>query len=503
VTASAPATVGAERESVLGTVLAFLALHVLCWTVFATVTHGAVHHDMAEAWAWGKEPALGYYKHPPVSAWIAYAWFGVFPRTSFFFYLLAETNAALGLLGAWMIAARVLAAPERAASLAMLCLTPLYNLYALKYNANTVLLSLWPWTAYAAIRAVETRRIVWGVAFGVMAALSMLAKYYSGLLLVSCLAAALLHPNARAFFRSPAPYVAVLVGAALISPHVHWMATNGFQTLEYAAATTRHKFSANLLRGLSAPVQAFAFHAIPVAALLWALEPKQRAGFARRLVGGAWDRRNWWIVALAFGPFVLTILALLVGNVRISAQFMIPIFFMVPVALLAVSAVPLPWASIRARAGTAVPADRRSGLAADRDSAVPHARADLPGAARRRGGGRDEGLARGFRHTARHRRRRGALCARRDVLQPRCALRIHRLRLQAGGGDNAGAAEAQRHAGDLRDDRQGLRGAREAVSVGGRAPCRLRHRADAVVARRQAANVRLLPGAAEALNPHP
>jgi 4-amino-4-deoxy-L-arabinose transferase-like glycosyltransferase len=349
VTASAPATVGAERESALGTVLAFLALQVLCWTVFATVTHGAVHHDMAEAWAWGKEPALGYYKHPPVSAWIAYAWFGVFPRTSFFFYLLAETNAALGLLGAWMIAARVLAAPERAASLAMLCLTPLYNLYALKYNANTVLLSLWPWTAYAAIRAVETRRIVWGVAFGVMAALSMLAKYYSGLLLVSCLAAALLHPNARAFFRSPAPYVAVLVGAALISPHVHWMATNGFQTLEYAAATTRHKFSANLLRGLSATVQAFAFHAIPVAALLWALEPKQRAGFARRLVGGAWDRRNWWIVALAFGPFVLTILALLVGNVRISAQFMIPIFFMVPVALLAVSAVPLPWASIRAR----------------------------------------------------------------------------------------------------------------------------------------------------------
>lgn len=347
--ASVAATAGIERRVAFGPVLAFLGLHVLCWTIFATTTHGAVHHDMAEAWAWGKEPAWGYYKHPPVSAWIAYAWFSVFPRTSFFFYLLAETNAALGLLGAWMIAGRLLAAPERAASLAMLCLTPLYNLYALKYNANTVLLSLWPWTAYAAIRAVESRRAAWGGAFGVMAALSMLAKYYSGLLLVSCLAAAILHPNARAFFRSPAPYIAVIVGSALIAPHIHWMATNGFQTLEYAAATTRHKFSANLLRGLSATIQAFAFHIVAVAALLWAQPPQERAGFASRLWSGTRERRNWWIVALAFGPFALTILALLVGNVRISAQFMIPIFFMVPTALLAAAGIQVPWAGLRAR----------------------------------------------------------------------------------------------------------------------------------------------------------
>ena len=34
-------------------------------------------------------------------------------------------------------------------------LTPLYGLAAMKFNANTALLSLWPWTAYALIRMLE------------------------------------------------------------------------------------------------------------------------------------------------------------------------------------------------------------------------------------------------------------------------------------------------------------------------------------------------------------
>lgn len=320
---------------------ALVCLYGLVWGTFTAISHGAVHHDMAEAWAWGKEPAWGYYKHPPASAWLAYAWFSIWPRNSFFFYLLSETNAAIGLLGAWAIAGRLVDCERQIVVLAMLGLTPLYNLFAMKYNANTVLLSLWPWTAYALIRALETQRAAWGAAFGIMAALSMLAKYYSGLLLLSCLAAALLHPNARAFFRSPSPYVAVLTGSALIAPHLVWMPEHDFQTLEYAATLLRHRVLNNLVRGLSASGQALAFHVVAIAALLWSLTPRERGTFVARLLSGARAERNLWVMVLAFGPFALTILALLIVNVRISAQFMIPIFFMVPTALLLVSEIKL------------------------------------------------------------------------------------------------------------------------------------------------------------------
>jgi hypothetical protein len=47
--------------------LTFLLFHIIVWTVYAAMAVGAdsIHHDMAEAWVWGQQFQLGYYKHPP------------------------------------------------------------------------------------------------------------------------------------------------------------------------------------------------------------------------------------------------------------------------------------------------------------------------------------------------------------------------------------------------------------------------------------------------------
>lgn len=315
-------------------VLVLLGVHALVWTLFCVVSHGSLHHDILESFAWGKEWRLGYPKHPPAYAWLAAAWFSVLPREDWAFYLLAELNSALGLLGAWALAGRLLHGATRTASLAMLALTPLYSLYALKYNANTALLALWPWTAYALVRSIETRTALWGAVFGLLAALAVLTKYYSALLLASCLGAALLHPGARAYFRSLAPHVAVVVGAVAVAPHVWWLISSGGQAVDYAMATTKHPTRDILLRGVSAVVQAALFLSVAGGLYAGSLSPADRRALPARFWAGLRRREDRWVTVLAFGPFVLTILALLVGHVRISAQFMIPIFFMVPAALL-------------------------------------------------------------------------------------------------------------------------------------------------------------------------
>lgn len=325
---------------------AVLALHVFAWTTFATLSHAVVHHDMTEAFAWGQEWQPGYFKHPPFFGWMAAAWFLVFPRQSWAFFLLSEFNAALGLAGAWAIARRILPARDHGgdrrcgalAVLAMLGLTPLYGLAAMKFNANTALLSLWPWTTYALIRMLEQPRgaqgLTWGLAFGLLAAASFLTKYYSGLLLVSCLCAALLHPNARAVFTSVAPYAAVLVGSAAIAPHLAWLVSSGYQPLEYAAATTRHPTLAIIARGAGAVAQAVAVHVVPMTLLWWSLAPERRTGLWSRLAAGIRRPSLRWVLVLTVGPFLLSFVALAIAHVRISAQFMIPIFFMVPTLVL-------------------------------------------------------------------------------------------------------------------------------------------------------------------------
>jgi hypothetical protein len=74
--------------------LLLIVAHVLVMTLFPTIARlpGAVWDDMLEAWSWGKQFELGYYKHPPLYAWIVGLWFQILPRTnlSLFFPFCAQ-----------------------------------------------------------------------------------------------------------------------------------------------------------------------------------------------------------------------------------------------------------------------------------------------------------------------------------------------------------------------------------------------------------------------------
>ena len=115
------------------------------------------------------------------------AWFSFMPRTGWSFYLLACVNAAVGLAGAWKLAGMFLPNYGRWAAILLLVLTPNFSLWALKFNANSALLSTWPWTAYLVLRSIETPRIGYAILAAGAAAMAMLTKYYSALLLAALL----------------------------------------------------------------------------------------------------------------------------------------------------------------------------------------------------------------------------------------------------------------------------------------------------------------------------
>lgn len=310
-----------------------LAVYVVVWTILGWTVAGVIHHDMAEAWAWGKEFQLGYWKHPPLFAWVAGLWFEVLPRQNWSFYLLSAVNAAVGLAGVWAIAGRTLDRAGQLLSVLMVMVTPFYTILALKFNANAILLSLWPWTAYAFLRMLDRRTIASAIAFGALAALAMLGKYYSALLLASFFVATLVTPETRRLYLTPVPYVAALSFAVVIAPHVVWAIGTGLQTVAYAISKTEAERGGVLIRGLSATAQAIAFQSLAIGLLVYAVRG-QFAGFAAGLRAGWWRPEVRPLVVLAVLPFLLTVLACLVANVRISAQFLMPAFFLLPVALL-------------------------------------------------------------------------------------------------------------------------------------------------------------------------
>ena len=315
---------------------AFLVAQVVCWTVYAIVAQSssAMHHDMTEAWTWGKEFQLGYHKHPPFFAWVTAVWFHIFPRQDWCFYLLSAVNSAIGLLGVWMLAGRFLTGPTRLAAVLLLALTPFHNFLSVNFNANSILLSVWPWTAYFFVRSLETRRLIDGALFGILAAIAVMCKYFSLLLLAPCFVASLLHPKARRYYASTAPYVTLLAFAVVIAPHAVWAIKSDIPTFIYLANKPHLPRSVLLQKTAMTALTSLAFHTLALLALIVTFRG-EAFGLLARGYRGLLNGGHRWIAVTALGPFVLTLLSGTVGNVKVSGNFVIPVFFLLPIGVLA------------------------------------------------------------------------------------------------------------------------------------------------------------------------
>jgi hypothetical protein len=118
--------------------------------------------------------------------------------------------------------------------LLLLMVTPIYQLHAQRFNANAVLLGVWPVATYCFLRSYETRQAGWAVACGVIAALAMLGKCYSAFLIGGFIFAAICHPQRRAYIASRAPWISAIAGLAALGPHLHWLWTTGAKPFAYA-----------------------------------------------------------------------------------------------------------------------------------------------------------------------------------------------------------------------------------------------------------------------------
>jgi 4-amino-4-deoxy-L-arabinose transferase-like glycosyltransferase len=201
-----------------------LAAFVAVWFAYGAIADAgkAVQIDLAEAYVWGREFQLGYNQHPPFWAWIAGVWFMAFPRTNWAFVLLAVLNSAIGLAGAWRLMGRFANGWQRQAAIMLMLCTPFYTFKCYLYNANSIFLSLWPWTCYFFVRSIDTRRTEHAVLFGTMVGLCLLSKYYAIVLILTCLGASFAHPAWRQYYRSASPWIAVATATVLFLPHAVW-----------------------------------------------------------------------------------------------------------------------------------------------------------------------------------------------------------------------------------------------------------------------------------------
>ncbi|NPU13240.1 glycosyltransferase family 39 protein [Bradyrhizobium sp. 83002] len=215
-----------------------LLCFVAVWTGYLTIAYSGagLHPDVLETWAFGRQLAWGYAKHPPLMGWVARAWTTMFPLSDWSFHLMAMTNAALALWFVDLVSRRFVTGDKRVIVLLLLMLTPTYQFHAQRFNANSVQLATWPLATYCFLRAFETRTMPWSIAAGTAAALAVLGKYYSIFLVMSFALAAIAHPQRRAYFTSASPWISAAAGLGALSMHLDWLGASGGAPIQHALA---------------------------------------------------------------------------------------------------------------------------------------------------------------------------------------------------------------------------------------------------------------------------
>jgi 4-amino-4-deoxy-L-arabinose transferase-like glycosyltransferase len=311
----------------------FLALFVAIWTSFQIVSYASIglHSDLLEVFAWSRNPAPGY-KHPPLAGFVAAAWFAIFPVADWSFHLLAMVNAAVAFFAIDLIARRYLDGDKRLLVLLLLLLTPFYQFHGQRFSTNQVLLSTWPIATYCFLRSFETRTLGWSAAAGAAAALAVLGKYYSILLVAAFVSAALMHPRRFDYLRSPAPWIATVVGLIVLAPHLYWFFATGGKTLSYAQQVHGGLSMAALLwQTVYSTVSAVGYVTILLLAYFLILRPDLST-----LCVTIWpddpDRRM--LVVLLAAPLLLPIIVMPLIGIKFSALWTLPAWFLLPIVLL-------------------------------------------------------------------------------------------------------------------------------------------------------------------------
>jgi len=340
-------------EARLWLVIQLAILHAVLWTFILINLKAAqdVHMDVAEAYGWGQKFLWGYGKHPPLSGWIAGVWFKAFPATDWATYALAMTTVGVGMVICWLLSLRVVDARRAFLVVVMVALYPIFNFKGFKYNPDLLQLVTLPLLVLAYLNAFEKRSWQSGIWFGLAAALALMTKYWVLTMIGAIGLAALIHPDRLKFLLSPAPWVAIATLVVAMIPHIVWLADVHFVPLSYAGDTYSLE-DAGLVHQLVAGyfLHNFALLALPVAlaALAMALVPhwfRLLLQAPLRIVTRAWARGpnpgvnfsqalNVWIIQtiVAVGPP----LGALVFSIYMKTDWGISLFFLVPLALVAI-----------------------------------------------------------------------------------------------------------------------------------------------------------------------
>lgn len=218
----------ASNIVILITIFKFLLLS------FSLIYVDRFNSDMIENIYWGQEWQNGYYKHPPMFAWVAEIWMQIFNNNVYCYHLLTAFVFSVNTWLCFLLFRKII--DEKKAIIAIILMEGIVysNFVNICFNANTLLFVFHPLICLFAYKITEKDgdKIKNWLIFGVLAGLCMLTKYSSGLIILGC-GLYILYVRKLSIFRSAGFYLGLIVSLLIFAPHLHWIIANDWLPLHY------------------------------------------------------------------------------------------------------------------------------------------------------------------------------------------------------------------------------------------------------------------------------
>jgi hypothetical protein len=163
----------------------------------------------------------------------------------------------------------------------------------------------------------------------------MLAKYYSVYLIAGFVIATFMHRDRWVYLKSSSPWVSTLAGFLLLAPHIHWLATTGFQPFDFALREhTGSSVGQAFWKAALYAIQGIAYVVLPVAAFWLATRPRFRT-LVMSLRSPQADLRM--LAVLLWAPLILPFVTAPLMGAELTPLWTMQGWFLLPILLLAPS----------------------------------------------------------------------------------------------------------------------------------------------------------------------
>lgn len=212
----------------------FLCIFVFLVGFVPALVYDSILPDSAQNISWGNAWSWGYTEHPPLGVWFLNIMLKIFRNIELATFLSSAICLVVSLIYIYRTSKLFLSTKTAVAATMISSLSYFYFAnFALQYNQNSIMLPFWVMSAFYFWLAIDNPKLSNWIFLAVVAALAVLAKYQSFLILF--LEFLYLIFNYRREYNKYL-LIAFIIFVVLLIPHIIWLVDFNFLPISYVMA---------------------------------------------------------------------------------------------------------------------------------------------------------------------------------------------------------------------------------------------------------------------------